>query len=714
MKGLCLKGYIFIIFILNCTMAYCLYAALFLCNATWEYRPIILFIGILIYLLLLLAVYDIAGRIPEKKLKYIAVGMMAFMVVGMLCIGKQSQSVRQRDLFNLHYAAIYYLENGTLGNMDYFSVYPFQRNYTYILIGIYKLGSMLGIADYRTSGTIFGAIMIFLSGIFLYASACRLKGKRLGICALALFITNPVMYLYAGYYYNDLAAMPIFIGIIYLALMVEKCQKKERLVIFFLMGFLTHIGLKIRPVIGIAGISILLCLWMFWDIQWKERVKYTISFAAGIIPSYIIWDIMTREMGGSLNADLTYPVTHCLMMGMNLNGLGRWQYEMQEYTESFPTYAEKISGNIVQLSAEIKEMGISGLCKLFLIKLRTIWSDGYTMIRSVFWLVARYGKLYEYTAGSKRFITCYLTQIMRCVVLICLFPALRFFKRHRSSMAKAIPILMFGYVLFFLFWEVQERYILMFLPVLFLIAAAGVGQLYHQIFAVLYTFEKMDCIRRIVWKTGIAMLIITSLCALCYRGDMIGTPCDLYDARLQQPKVQGNILLSRQPITQTFVLDKEFNTISIQFVKDNVVPDGQKYQFILENDGNIICEQDFYTENIKNNANYTFSFDMVVPQTNVEYIIRLNAMDNYEKNIGVCHANPNINASGDHYDYGECIVDGNVVGDMTFSVSKHIKSETFMKKTVFYMLVFGSLILEIALFCYVYGMFLRNSSQKNK
>lgn len=710
MKGLYFKGYHLILLILNCIMAYCLYAALFLCN-TWKYRPIVLFVGIIIYLLLLLVTYDVTGHFSEKRLNHVTISMIIFMFVGLLCIGLRFKSARQADLFNLHYAAIDYLETGTLGNMDYYSVYPFQRNHTYILIGIYKLGSVLGIADYRTSGTIFGAIMIFLSGILMYAVACQLKGKRLGICALVFFMTNPIMYLYAGYYYNDLAAMPIFIGIIYLALLAEKCQKKKRrLVIFLLIGFFTHTGIQIRPVVGIASIAVILCVWFFWNIHWKERIQYTVSFGAGIIPSYIIWSILTKQMGGILDPNLEFPMTHCLMMGMNPAGRGRWSAEMWAYTASFPTYAEKIAGNLAQLSSDIRGMGVSGLCDLFLTKLRTIWSDGYTGISTNLGLVVRYGKLYEYTVGSKRFVTSYLTQIMRCSALVCVFPAFKFFKKCKSSMNMAIPILMFGYALFFLFWEVHERYLLMFLPMLFLIAAIGVGQLYQKIL-ILCTSDKSINIRRIIWKTGCTMLIVTVLCALCYRSAMIGTPSDLYDVRLQQPTIQANMLLSKKTITQTFELDKEFNTISIKFMKDNAVPNGQQYRFILENDGNIICGQDFCSENVKNNANYTFSFDMVVPQTNVKYAIHLIAKENYEKSISVCHTN--INGNGDYYDYGECIVDGKEIGDMTFGISKHVNSETFMKKSVFYIMVFGSLLLEILLFCYTGVIFKRGCLQKN-
>ena len=710
MKRLYFKGYQLILFILSCIMAYCLYAALFLCN-TWEYRPVVLFLGIIIYLLFLLVTYDITGHISEKRLKYVAIGMIIFMLVGLLFIGLRLKSARQADLFTLHYAAISYLKNGTLGNMDYYSVYPFQRNYTYILIGIFKLGNILGIADYHTSGTIFGAIMIWLSGILLYASACRLQGRRLGICALALFITNPVMYLYSGYYYNDLAAMPIFIGIIYLALVAEKCQKKKmRLAIFLLIGFLTHTGIEIRAIVGIASIAVMLYVWFFWNIHWKERIQYTASFVVGIIPSYIVWNILTKQIGGILDPNMEFPMTHCLMMGMNPITRGHWSSEMWAYTASFPTYAEKIDGNLTQLSSDIRGMGITGLCELFLAKLRTIWADGYTGISTNLGLVVRYGKLYEYTVGSKRFVTSYLTQIMRCVALICLFPALKFFKKCKSSMNMVIPILMFGYALFFLFWEVSERYLLMFLPVFFLIAAVGVVQLYQKILA-LITIDKSNSIYKKIWKTCGAVLSITVLCALCYRSAMIGTPGDLDDVRLRQPTSQANMLLSNKTITQTFELEDEFNTINIRFMKDNAVPNGQQYRFILEGDGNIICEQDFYSENVKNNAYYTFSFDMVVPQNNVKYAIHLVAADNYAENISVCHSS--IYGRGDYYDYGECIVDGKEIGDMTFGISKHVNGETFMKKSVFYIMVFGSLLLEILLFCYTSVIFKRGYLQKN-
>lgn len=53
------------------------------------------------------------------------------------------------------------------------------------------------------------------------------------------------------------------------------------------------------------------------------------------------------------------------------------------------------------------------------------------------------------------------------------------------------------------------------------------------------------------------------------------------------------------------------------------------------------------------------------------------------------------------------------IGDMTFGISKHVNSETFMKKSVFYIMVFGSLLLEILLFCYTSVIFKRGYLQKN-
>lgn len=700
--SVCIWGYKTTLLILVCVMVFCTYAALFL---TGTYNTIILFIGIFVYLMLLLAIYNIATYLPERILGYIAISMLSFMVAGLLLIGLNIKSARQSDLIHLHYAAINYLENGSFGDITaYFNVYPYQRNLVYILIGVFKLGRICGIVDYRTSGTLFGIMCLFLATVLTYEIAKWLGNRKLGICVLFIMLSNPIIYLNASYYYTDIVATPFFVGILYLAIWAEKESGKVRLFLFFLLGFVTHTGMQIRSTVGIATIAVFLCCWI---VDGKRAIKPTVFFIMGMAPSYWIWKMLTMHMGGTLNPDLAFPATHWIMMGMNFENGGRYSSVMYSFTDSLPTYSEKTSGNFEQLSREIHEMGVSGLLSFLPQKLKCIWSDGMTGIYTNLKCVVRYGKLWEYTIGKKNFITDYIAQIMRCTSLFCLVPGLIAFKRKCKTIEMAIPVSMFGYMLFYLFWEVHEKYIFMYLPVLLLISVIGVAFV-HQEFCIkrpylqreefIYGTKDNKTVYFVVKRTVLITQIITILIAVFYSETMIGTVANRYETRLNQPTRNTSSIVSSSELTQSFVLDQPFNRISVQFIKEDDVSDGQQYLFRLLEDEQLLYQQTFLSEDIKDNSGYfmNFSFDTISPQEMTQYKIELTAIDNYENNISVCHTKRNTR---NYYDNGEFTENGIEDGDLTFRIEQKSKG-TLISKRVFYMLLVGSLLLEMFLYCW--------------
>lgn len=697
----CIWGYKATLIILICAMAFCAYAALFL---TGTYNTVVLFIGIFVYFMLLLAVYNIATYMSERILGYIAIGMLITMIAGLLLVGLNMKSTRQTDLIHLHYAAISYLENGSFGDVtEYLNVYPFQRNLVCILVGVFKLGRICGIADYRTSGTILGAMCLFLSAIFTYKIANHLGGRKLGISVLFMIMSNPIIYLHASYYYTDIIAAPFFVGILYLAIWAKKNQNGlVSLFLFFLLGFVTHTGMQIRSTVGIATIAVLLCLWI---IDGKQAIKPTFFFVLGIFPSYWIWKMLTIHIGGTLNPELSFPATHWIMMGMNPKYNGKYSAEMYSFTKGLPTHSEKISENLKQISLEIREMGVSGLLGFLPTKLKCVWSDGMTGVRSNLSWVVRYNKLWEYTLGAKRFVTGYITQIMRCTLLLCLIPGLIAFMRKCRTIEMAIPVSMFGAMLFYLFWEVHERYAFIFLPMMFLISIIGIAFV-HQEF-----FIERPCLQReeficgakgnktvyyIVKRVAIIAQIITIMIAVYYSEAVIGTVANRYETRIKQPTRNTSSELSPSKLTQSFALDQPFNRILVQFIKSDDVPDGQQYLFQLLEDEGILYQQTFLSEDIKDTSGYFmgFSFDTIFPQKMTQYKIQLTATTNYENNISVCHTKMNTR---NYYDNGEFIENGIADGDMTFRIEQKSRG-TLISKRVFYMLLVGSLLLEMILY----------------
>ena len=81
-------------------------------------------------------------------------------------------------------------------------------------------------------------------------------------------------------------------------------------------------------------------------------------------------NIVTEEQSDKYE----YPVTHWIMMG--LKGLGHYNLKDSQYTESFPTKAEKQEANIEEIKNRIKDFGIPGLASHIASKTVWTWEDG--------------------------------------------------------------------------------------------------------------------------------------------------------------------------------------------------------------------------------------------------------------------------------------------------------------------------------------------------
>ena len=210
-----------LIILVICTV-YCFVISVFGKKQVYDYNAYILIMGIIVYIGIICVLYQKCKELTDKKLNYIIIAMLASYFMLTLIFGLRIKSERPADIFNLHNAAISYLNTGEIQNIDYFYNYPYQLNYTYILIAVYKMGSLLGIEDFRTSGTLFGTLLLFFSAILVWKITEIIKDKSLGVMVLFIYVTNPIFWIYSSYYYTDLMGMLCILLIIYIALYINK------------------------------------------------------------------------------------------------------------------------------------------------------------------------------------------------------------------------------------------------------------------------------------------------------------------------------------------------------------------------------------------------------------------------------------------------------------------------------------------------------------
>lgn len=707
-----LKLYKLLLIILGFCTIYCFVVSIFGEKAVYDYNSFFLIIGVFVYVSIVGIVYYQCKRFTDKQLNCMIIVMLAMYLMLTLLFGLRIKSARPYDLFNLHNAAISYMQEGRFDNIDYFSVFPMQLSYTYLLILVYKIGSLVGITDYRTSGTLFGVALLFLSAFLVYKIAEKIKDKQLGAVALFVFVTNPVFWIYSSYYYSDLPGMAFLLLSVYIALCAY-VQKRQGVSLLFcvLLGVVTFLGYKMRATVAIAGIAVVaLGIVKFNDSREKtekiDLVKKFIAFIAGGIIAGVGYGILERLLSVELNQDMKLPIICWIMTGLGDENSGTWSAALRKYADSFPTYDERLVGCTEMVKTSLTEMGIMGFIDLLFRKLEIMWSDGMTALTTNFGTATHYGPLYEYTIGNKNAITCYGTQIMRSSVLFCTIPLIFSELKNKFSRRSLLLITFFGYMLFYFFWEVGQKYALMFVPLLIIMGVLGI----HNMIERLGTFQKVvitgnteywldkDRLRGIFKKISKSVIFVTVLFAVFSWNDMVVKTDTKYNFIVFQSSIMNNIQVESDAVRQSFLTKRKFDAVYVRFLNDNV-PQDQQYVFSLFNDNNVCIYQEIFSaKNIGDNVYHAFVFDEVEVNGYHEFYFEIAAMSEYESTLAICNAG---NKYADYYTRGECTVLNENKGDMTFRVYDIEKAGYYSKK--FYIIMIGMvLLLESAIYMFIH------------
>ena len=668
-------------------------------KSVYDYNVLVLIVGLFLYLGVVCSIYRQSRKITDKRLDYFAVALLVVYLLLTLVFGLGIKSERPKDVFNLHNAAVSYLQFGKIENTDYFSVYPFQLNHTYFLILIYKLGKCIGIADYRTSGTLAGAILLFLSAYLTYKIACRIKNKNFGCTCLFVFASNPVFWIYSSYYYTDLPGMTLILLTIDIALSVNESNIRGRnLLRCILLGIVVIIGLKMRAVAAIGGIAVFV-LGIVKYINNKEKIliKYFFTFCLGILIALMGGRIVENYFAIDLNINLKFPIPYYIMVGLSEEGKGKWSSELWNYTYSFPTYSAKIAANVDAIKHSLSDMGFLGIINLFCDKLGIMWADGMTALITNFQTSAHYGFLYKYTIGNRNAITCYYTQGIRSFLLLCTIPYLFSEMKNGFSKKSIFAIIFFGCILFYFFWEVHEKYALMFLPILCIMAVYGLSIVIEMISNLknisivgtkIYEIDKKK-ISVICQQIMLKIFIITVMLSIfCWNSTVLKTD-NRYDFIVYQSESTGSFQVGTEKIRQTFSTDKNFNEILVKFITDDVLEEQQQYTFALYDESNTcVCQEVFQVEALENNAYYVFGFDEIDVNGVQEFYFEIVANEEYENTLQIGSAGNNY---ADYYPNGEAYISDYEIGDLTFRVYYYGESSYYSK--VFYITMFSVIFL---------------------
>lgn len=452
----------------------------------------------LLTIVLSVGVYWLLGRINgflEKREKWILGIFLGVMLVVQITAGYYMEITPQWDFGSVFNAAVEWAESGDFTDQEYF--YYFNNNLGELgaLTLIFKLVRLFGIHQYNTAAMVVNAVLNVLMMLCVYLICKRLVSVRSGFFALFIFMVSIPSYLGASVFYTDVFSMlyPALVFWLYLKLR-DAADNKHRIFYGIAMALAAWAGSEIKFTVMIMVVAIVVELLLRLD--WKKLCFVLACVAAVFVLCNGIYnaDIYNNHLDKETAKQMNTPLLHWVMMSMQ--GDGSYNGEDYEFTRGFTDTEERDTAIKERIRERMRGLGVSGMLKLAETKAEKCFSDG-TYDHAAFFYhgLARQCFLDQYVCSDGAKFESYkklCTGIFfGFFVLMILGGGIRVFELIQGGTAQVsekalsgvIPQLsVFGLMLFLMMWETNARYIVNFIPMIYVSAALGMDALSGRFF----------------------------------------------------------------------------------------------------------------------------------------------------------------------------------------------------------------------------------------
>lgn len=579
-------------------------------------------------------------KLSNKKIKIMAIILSIIFFIGLLLVGIFLPISSVTDLSHIiEYVNRMISENNLTITGAYFSKYTNQIPLLIFTYGFTKIGSIFGTTNVLLIGTIFNALFIAITGYFIYLIGKELHSPKTGLLSLIFMMINPIFYLYTSYFYTDTLCMPFAVIGLYLIIKCFKTDKPlNKILLGILSGFFFFIGLKVRIVVAILLIAVL--AYILINPKVLHKLKIYLALFIGLFIGVIGFKIIYNYFEIDLDENAAFPITHWIMMGLNEEHTGGYNSIDHDLTYNEPTYEAKKEANIEEIKARISDLGPIGLIKLEGMKIARTFSSGNYGVYAKLNNTADGTGLYEYLGGygNTNILMKYSLQILKTYIsFMILLGAYQIFRKKEIEYKEdtIIYIALFGAILFYIIWESAQRYSLSFLPWMII----PLGLIYSKLKAkenITETKESKSKIintikthkKKIVKALSISLMLITFL-LLTINFPKYTLETKTYDdIRILSYRGFSEIEIKDNRVSQTFTTEENFNQIRIRLNNNHENTDSI-YTFKLYNDetNELLVNQEFNSNEIKDSSNYKFKFDEINPDNNTRYRIELSLLE---------------------------------------------------------------------------------------
>lgn len=393
-------------------------------------------------------------------------------------------------------------------NIFYFQEYPFNLNPT-VVIGTFKY--LLGAYRPAPYGLNILAITSSIAGACL--TAWRVFSPTVAVRTAFFCLAATPLYLYAPIVYTDTLSMPFAIWSVYAWSFIRfpgpLSSRMYGLPACAALGLLAGAGYLIKPVAAIGllafALDYFMCCRRYGGIRPRVAggARRLLVSAAPLVSAFAVFVIIIfsfrayvdyKGFGSRLDRNRSIPYTHWLLMGMNKPiieggtsyGYGGFSNEDLKLTRSFKIHKDKEKAEIVKIRQRFEEFGLEGYASFLLKKVEWTWTDGtyYSPVK-LGRFPLKLNVLHKFVLpnkGKSNRLFLGFTQLTQGILLFLVFSgALLSIRRGEGSAYRFMLATCLGLMLFLVFWETRSRYLTFMIPVLVLMAAAALDNVFRAL-----------------------------------------------------------------------------------------------------------------------------------------------------------------------------------------------------------------------------------------
>lgn len=462
----------------------------FTCKGTMNDKIIMIFSTLLSILFIFLIYKIIMSRkmnVDNFNYKHLIIIFSIFMVV-QVCLGILLRVKPSWDFGSVYNEAVSLTKNNswTISNDAYFLMYPNNQFYLLILTFIYKICAIFHVTHYVIVGIIANIVFVDISLLILYFCMKRIWNKKIAYFGLILSFFCCAYVTYLPIFYTDTFPLPFtnVMLLIYIVVIKEKSWRSS-IIYFALLTISCVFAFELKATAIIVFVAII--LHMLFLMKLKKSLVLLIVGICTFVGSLKVYNVIFEKsniLDISLYDRYNYPYTHWVMMGLKTPG-GYNETDFH-YTGSFQTRKEKTEANLNVIGDRWTNLNVLNHLKH---KINFTWNDGTyfssellsrkpltdNVVRNFISSDGQYVDIFKFFTNGFHY------SIIVFMIFSGLNGLLLMKKKDEMDFISCIRLSVFGLFLFLLIWETKSKYLVNFLPLIYLVAIDGINMIWERL-----------------------------------------------------------------------------------------------------------------------------------------------------------------------------------------------------------------------------------------